>query len=155
MSYTRRSFLKDEKIMITRMMILIMTMIILMIIHPPLNILMTKVLKVRMAMLLCLMVQEGDDGHNSSGMTLMMLMQEVEVEEKSIITEKLDAFKNKIKKKKAAIRSKVCTQAISSCNASTVARAREKVTSSTYLYPYVIMLPCTKMLNIFKNKIKN
>jgi hypothetical protein len=37
-------------------------------------------------------------------------MQEVEVEEKSIITEKLDAFKNKIKKKKAAIRSKVyCT----------------------------------------------
>jgi hypothetical protein len=34
-------------------------------------------------------------------------LQEVEVEEKSIITEKLDAFKNKIKKKKAAIRSKV------------------------------------------------
>jgi nitrate/nitrite transporter NarK len=40
-------------------------------------------------------------------MTLWITMQEVEVEEKSIITEKLDAFKNKIKKKKAAIRSKV------------------------------------------------
>jgi hypothetical protein len=43
-------------------------------------------------------------------MTLLITLQEVEVEEKSIITEKLDAFKNKIKKKKAAIRSKVyCT----------------------------------------------
>ena len=42
-------------------------------------------------------------------MILIMInsdVQEVEVEEKSILTEKLDAFKNKIKKKKAAIRSK-------------------------------------------------
>jgi hypothetical protein len=31
----------------------------------------------------------------------------VEVEEKSVLTEKLDLFKAKIKKKKAAIRSKV------------------------------------------------
>jgi hypothetical protein len=64
-------------------------------------------------------------------MTLWITLQEVEVEEKSIITEKLDAFKNKIKKKKAAIRSKVyCTHI--SCHAW---YRRDSLQGILYTYP--------------------